>query len=418
MNSNDKKTILVIGSGRLVVRVLEDLNQYFTTTGSYKVEHISSKEFKENEDTIVQEASFQNTKKVLRARGIDMAKAVVLVDSNDDINIHLLLAILKLRGSMPIVATFFHDKLVASLERDHKNVVIINPAKTASSNIVEMIKNTTEAKEHWWFEGYLPKYRANHSLNRATLFLSFFAILFTVGSGIFSFTQNLKILESVYMMTTIITSVNFNDAQLVNSTPPIRIVMTLLMLTTYFFVLYALAVVIDELDKNRTETATYGRRRYKLSNHVIVCGLGRVGYATVKKLLAQKIKVLVFEKDPDNKFLRYLKYNGVPVFIGDASLPENLRDAGIVRARALIASVGGDFSKIGGDFSNLEIALSARSIKPDIRIGLRVFDQEMAEEVKVKFRLHHTFSKSSLASKEIKNRLVRMLEMEIKAQAL
>lgn len=410
MNATNKRNILVIGSGRLEVRVLDELQKFFGLRG-YSINHIPSKEFKENEDTIVQEASFQNTKSVLQSRGIDSAATVVLVDSDDDINIHLLLAVLKLRNSVPVFATFFHDKLVSSLERDHKNITIINPAKIASENIVEMIKKTTEAKRHWWFAGFIPKPDFNRSLGRTMPLLLCFAVLFLIGSGMFFFTQNTTVLQSVYLMTTIITSVNFNDAQLINDTPNIRIALTLLLATTYFFVLYALAIVIDELDKKRTETAMYGRRRYTLSNHVIVCGLGRVGYELVKRLLAQNIKVLVFEKNPDNHFLRNVKYSGVPVFIGDALLPENLKDAGISRARALVAAVG-------EDLENLKVAQNARNIQPDIRVGLRVFDQDVAEEIKLKFGLHYAFSKSSLTAKAIKNRLEKSLETEARAGVL
>src|SRR3989344_6531866 len=117
MKATNKKSILVIGSGRLEVRVFDELSQYFGSAGDYGIEHISSKEFKENEETIVQEASFQNTRAVLQTHGIDKASVIVLVDSDDEINIHLLLAILKIRDSVPIIATFFHDKLVASRER-------------------------------------------------------------------------------------------------------------------------------------------------------------------------------------------------------------------------------------------------------------------------------------------------------------
>ncbi len=402
MSAPHKPPILVIGAGRLVTRVLDELAHHFGT--NYEIVCIPSKTFKENEETDVQEASIHSAEKILRDHRIAEARAVVLADNSDEgdeINMHLLLTILKLREAVPIVATFFHDKIVSSLERDHRNVVIVNPAHVASGHIVDMIKKTTEPQKKWWLSRFLPV-RHDQPVGRAVwLFIGFIALFFA-GSGIFYFTQDVSVLQSIYLMVTIITSVNFNDAALTDATTGIRIAITILMLVTYVYVLYMLAVVIDELDKSRTEAAVYGRRKYTLSNHIIVCGLGRVGYALVDRLLTHKFKVLVFEKNPENDFVRQMKRRGVPVFIGDALVPENLRDAGISRGRALIAAVD-------KDFTNIKIALSARSLNPNIRVGLRIFEQEMAEVVRHRFKLHHAFSKSTLTAKTICARLERML---------
>lgn len=406
METFGKKLLLIIGSGRLVSRVEEELQKHFGS--KYRVGRIFSKEFRENDETEVQEASIENAKNILKNHNIDSASAVVIADGSDDINLHILLAVLKLRGSIPVVATFMHDKIVSALEGFHKNVTIINPAKAASSHIVEMIQKTTESQKRRLF---LTRFLAHHlhkPINRVGWLCIGFALLFAIGSGIFYFTQGMPLLQSVYMMTTIITSVNFNDAQLNNASAPIRFAMTILLFVTYFFVLYSLAVIIDEFDKNRTEAKVFGRKRYRLYNHVIVCGLGRVGYELVKKLLDHKIKVLVFEKDENNRFLRNVRRQKVPVFIGDASLAENLEDAGIMNARAVIATVG----TVESDFVNLEIAISARSAREDVRVGLRVFDQGMAEEIKHQFKLHHAFSKSSLTARDIKNCLDRILKTE------
>ncbi len=399
MKASNKPPILVIGAGRLITRVLHELSLHFGS--DHTIVHIPSKAFKENEETDVQEASIQSAAKILKSHSIEQAKAVILADSSDEINMHLLLTVLKLRQSVPIVATFFHDEIVSNLEQNHQNVVIVNPAQAASSHLVDMIKKTTKPQKRWWLSRYLPTHH-NQPIGRTMWLLIGFVALFFAGSGMFYVTQDTSVIQSIYLMTTIITSVNFGDATLTNVTPHIRIAITALLLVTYVYVLYTLAVVIDELDKNRTEAAVYGRRKYTLSNHVIVCGLGRVGYALVNRLLAHKIKVLVFEKDPENRFLRQVKYRGVPVFIGDALFAENLRDAGIMRARALVAAVN-------SDFANIKIARSGRSLNPDIRVGLRIFDQEMAEEVRHRFQLHYAFSKSTITAKSICTHLERML---------
>ncbi|HVR83462.1 MAG TPA: NAD-binding protein [Planctomycetota bacterium] len=53
-------------------------------------------------------------------------------------------------------------------------------------------------------------------------------------------------------------------------------------------------------------------------NHIVLCGLGRVGYRIVEELLAAQEPVVAIEKDGDSMFVEEMQDRGVPVLIGEA----------------------------------------------------------------------------------------------------
>src|SRR6202035_5798764 len=65
---------------------------------------------------------------------------------------------------------------------------------------------------------------------------------------------------------------------------------------------------------------------------------------------------------------------GMPLITGDARREETLREAGIQACQALV-------SVTSSDIVNLETALHARALRDDLRIVLRLFDDDLAERV-------------------------------------
>jgi len=127
------------------------------------------------------------------------------------------------------------------------------------------------------------------------------------------------------------------------------------------------------------------------SNHVVVCGVGRLGYRIVEQLLACGEEVVAVELDQENPFLERVRARRVPVILDDARHFEALREAGVPRARAIIPCTE-------NDLANLEIALNARELKPGIKVVLRMFDPDLAKKVARGFGIHTAFSTSSLAA--------------------
>jgi Trk K+ transport system NAD-binding subunit len=126
-------------------------------------------------------------------------------------------------------------------------------------------------------------------------------------------------------------------------------------------------------------------------DHVIICGLGRVGLRVATRLIESGYSVVAVERDWNAGMVpRALELN-IPVVVGDAREPAILRQAGVTRARAVVAG-------INGDLLNIEIALAARDVRPRLPVVLRAFDEELDAGVEKVFGTDSTFSTSALAA--------------------
>jgi len=127
------------------------------------------------------------------------------------------------------------------------------------------------------------------------------------------------------------------------------------------------------------------------SDHVIVCGLGKLGYRVTLQLLEFGQSVVAVEREADKDFIALARERDVPVIIGDARQREVLRKAGVERASAVVCSTQ-------DELANLDIALDARELHPDIKVVLRMFDETLASKVEKGFGIHTAFSMSALSA--------------------
>ena len=152
------------------------------------------------------------------------------------------------------------------------------------------------------------------------------------------------------------------------------------------------SLTIDRIIKKRVQLAL-GRRKYTLEHHVVLCGLGRLGYFIAEALLERGEKLLIIEQSEQTAAVEHFRRRGAAVYIGDARALGVLQDVAIAEAKAL-------FAVISNDYVNLEIGLNARSLKPDLRLVLRVFDHSMAEMIKENLDIHLTFSMSAIVDQQ------------------
>src|SRR6185369_13915974 len=99
-------------------------------------------------------------------------------------------------------------------------------------------------------------------------------------------------------------------------------------------------------------------------------GLGRVSLRVVTQLLESGYEPVVIERDWNSEFIERALNLKVPVIKGDAREATTLKQAGLSRARAIVTA-------INDDLTNIEIALTARGVRPELRVILRVFAEEL-----------------------------------------
>src|SRR3989344_1248699 len=134
--------VMILGSGRLAYRLIKLLRHE-----RVEILHLDSKEFKEMEETDVQESSMEYARGLLLQKGIGKAMAVCVVDSHDAVNIHLLMAVLAARENVPVHVTFFNQNLVSAVVRNHPNVKVYNPASIVSRLFVESLPEISQSPE-------------------------------------------------------------------------------------------------------------------------------------------------------------------------------------------------------------------------------------------------------------------------------
>ena len=139
---------------------------------------------------------------------------------------------------------------------------------------------------------------------------------------------------------------------------------------------YAGAVLTSLLLSGDLRTAFLTQRgermRKDLHQHVIVVGFGRVGRAVVLATLRSGHQCLVVDADPAKA--ESIREEGALVVVGDGMQEDVLREAGIETARALVAA-GPD------DPANLVVTLTARALRPDLRIISRVNEVEWQQRM-------------------------------------
>jgi Trk K+ transport system NAD-binding subunit len=109
-------------------------------------------------------------------------------------------------------------------------------------------------------------------------------------------------------------------------------------------------------------------------DHIIVVGLGNVGTRVVGELHDLGYDVACVDRDPEARGIPMARRLGLPVVIGEAYLEDNLKAAGLETATALV-------SVTSNDIVNLETALQARALKEDLRLVLRLGDDDLAQRV-------------------------------------
>lgn len=114
------------------------------------------------------------------------------------------------------------------------------------------------------------------------------------------------------------------------------------------------------------------------SNHIVLVGLGHLGYRVVKHLHEIGEEVVAIELNPKRDLVESVRSLDVPVLQEDATRDSVLAAAGIKLARTIILCTQ-------NDALNLQIAVKARSLNPTIQVVVRIFDGEFAESLRKQF---------------------------------
>lgn len=139
---------------------------------------------------------------------------------------------------------------------------------------------------------------------------------------------------------------------------------------------YIAGVIVDGMTRGVLSGVLDERRRRRMieemSDHVIICGYGRVGRSVAAEFRATGTPCVVVDVTPES--VELARSDGVPVVLGDGTEDTDLEVAGLMRARGLVTSVD-------SDEKNLYITLSARARRADLTIVARASSAAAARKI-------------------------------------
>ena len=109
-----------------------------------------------------------------------------------------------------------------------------------------------------------------------------------------------------------------------------------------------------------------------LRDHYIICGFGRVGRRVAEEFREANARFVVLDFSEAAK--EAAAEDGVLFIEGDGTSDDDLREAGLERARGLVAASD-------DDADNLYITLSARAVKPDLLIVARASNEDASKKL-------------------------------------
>ena len=131
-----------------------------------------------------------------------------------------------------------------------------------------------------------------------------------------------------------------------------------------------------------------------MNKHIVLVGLGHLGYRVAQKLHEMGENVAVLEINLGTHTTAAAREMGIPIIQADATKPATLEAAGVPRARAIIVCTS-------NDTLNLQMAIKIRTLNQTARIMVRVFDEDFARQIENQFGIDYVFSASTLAAPSI-----------------
>lgn len=226
-------------------------------------------------------------------------------------------------------------------------------------------------------------------------------LLITVGIGTtgFCLIEHWGVFDAFYMTLTTITTVGYQEVRPLSHTG--RVFNSFLIffgVSAMFFAVGAVTQTIIELEFSDH----YGKRRRnrmisQLQNHCIVCGFGRVGRNASYELQRANAPFLVIDRSEQR--VARASHAGMLAIVADATNDDDLRKAGVLLARGLIAA-------LPSDAENLFIILSAKTLNDKLIVVTRASEEQNEEKLR-RAGADTVFAPYTMAGRRLADSLLR-----------
>ena len=202
--------------------------------------------------------------------------------------------------------------------------------------------------------------------------LSIFLIVFLIGVAGFKILggREWSVLDSIYMTAITIGTIGYGEVHDLSVHPAARTFAIFFIIICLGTIAYAVssitAFVVEGELKNILGRRKMEKEIAKLQNHYVVCGSDETAQTVIQEMLLTRKPFVVVESSKE-KLEKLASLGPVLSIQGDPSEDSALLKAGIERAKGVLCS-------LPTDEANLFVAITARSLNPQIRIVAKGLD--------------------------------------------
>ncbi len=190
---------------------------------------------------------------------------------------------------------------------------------------------------------------------------------------LFHYYLGLAWVDAFYFVIATVATVGYGDFNLMNAPPWIKLYGSLVILSGAATLAILFSIMTDLMLGTRLrDVLARGCSRFK--GHIIVAGLGDIGFRLVRALVGSGETVVAIGAREDGEFVQTVR-EIASVVIGNPQMEETLRKAGVSGAKAILAVTD-------DDLANLSIGLAGKRADSACRVVLRIFDDKLEEKIR------------------------------------
>jgi Trk K+ transport system NAD-binding subunit len=356
---------------------------------------------------------------LLEAR-IDKAKALISVTDSDLTNIEISLDAQVINPEIRVVARLFDQTLAKRLEKSvgiHRALAmsVLAAPSFAAASIGSDVIGSFDFKDnnfavHLPIDGDADIQKSNQGRisdrrkrKQKISFQNFFrnippllvwlllgiTLLSVTSILVFSASMKLSPIDSTYFVITTLTTTGYGDINVKDAGTAVKLYTCLMMILGSASVAILYSIITDYFVSSRF-AEILGRQKVSESGHVIVIGIGNVGFRITETLTKLGHVVVAIDSSANAKY-RSLLAESVTFIVGDGRDDETLKLAGIESAMSVISATH-------DDAVNLSSCLVAKGINPRVKTVVRLFDGGFARKVERALDIDTALSASRISA--------------------
>ncbi len=234
------------------------------------------------------------------------------------------------------------------------------------------------------------------ALIKPILIVTVFVILASIGYIVL---EGFPPLDALYMTVISITTVGYGEVRHLSELG--RVYTMGVIIVGFVLAGYTVSTISEKFIEG---IVTFDRRRKKmiklisdLTDHYIICGYGRIGRVIVEELAKHNKEIVIIENSKE--FYDELITSNKLFLVGDATDDEILIEAGIEKARGLIAA-------LPKDSDNLFVTLTAKQLNRDLFIIARA-NNEKSERKLIRAGADKVFSPYTIGARRMVSAILK-----------